>query len=187
MKRHEDLEYIRSWFNYPGQPHVATLHPSGWLIWERPGTSVYAVNYCCWGRNLIVVGDIGDAVFSWSQRVTFEWLASLDFDYFWRKCQASETGREYYQWDGDTMRKTLERILTDDGADGSALHAANEAGAEDALHHEQEWYAWCSANMELLGSDAGEWIGNGRVPNIRARGMFEGLKMAVAQLQKAAA
>jgi hypothetical protein len=185
MIARDELEYVRSWFNYPGQPHVATLHPSGWLIWERPGTSIYHVNYNCWGRNLIVVGDIGDAVFSWSQRVTFEWLAGLDFDYFWRKCQASETGRTYYQWNSEVIGAQAEKILRDEGT--ARWDDARAEGIEDAIHDEQEWYAWCHANRELLGDDLGEWVGNGRVPNIRAVGMFEGLKMAVAQLSKAAA
>jgi hypothetical protein len=188
-KRHEDLEYIRSWFNYPGEPHVATLK-DGWLLFARPRSSTYRVEYHVHYNNLIVIGDIGDAVFTWSQIVTFEWIAACHFDYFLGKCQASESGREFYQWDGDHMRAILDEHLLGEEGDGDTddkarLDAAVEAGAHDAVHNEQEWYQWASSNYELLGDDAGEWIGRGRVPHIRARGMFEGLKLAVAQLAAA--
>lgn len=182
-KRRNDLDYIRSWF----KNHRATLSDKGVLVWAAPNTSTYRIDYQCYRNNLIVTGDVGDAIFAWSELVTFEWIATLDLDYFMGKCQASEAGRDFYQWDGDAMREKLERNLMEMDDTGAALHAAYEEGADEALHHEQEWYAWCSANRELLGDDAGEWVGRGRVPHMRCIGMLEGLKMAVAQLKVAAA
>jgi hypothetical protein len=35
---------------------------------------------------LIVLGDFGDAVYSWSQKVSLEFLADCDLDYFHSKC-----------------------------------------------------------------------------------------------------
>lgn len=189
MRRHEDLEYIRSWFSYPGQPHVATLK-DGWIVFARPGSSTYRVDYHCHVNRLIVCGDIGEAVFCWSQVVTFDWIARCNFDYFYGKCVASETGREYFQWDGDVMRACLAEHLTGEEGDGDTdekamLNAAIEAGAHNAIDSEPEWHDWIINNSELLGDDYGEWCMRGRVPHIRARGMFEGLKLAVAQLAAA--
>lgn len=181
----KDRSYVKTWFDYPGAPHVATLRPDGWLIWAKPNTGIYRVDYHCHGRYLIVVGDIGDAVFAWSQNVDWDFLASCSLDYFLSKCQASPSGRDFYQWSGDHMRAILADHLTDDEDGGTAkLTAAIEDGAHYHIDDEQEWYAWVKDNTEHLGSDYGEWIMNGRIASVHAVGIFEGLKLAVAQLKE---
>lgn len=182
MDRKKDLANIRvSWF----QEHIATLErhgPISHLRWAKPGTSVYLVNYYIHRNTLMVTGDIGDAVFWWSQEITFEWLASLGTQYFIGKCQASETGCEFYEWDGDHM---LKRVVEYTSAE--AFETFKDAGGADAIHNEHEWYMWCASNIEILGTDAWEWIDAGKVEHIRALGMIEGIRMAVFELEKAAA
>lgn len=175
----EDLEYVRSWF----ANHKATMK-DGWLIWSAPNTSVYRCDFHVYRNNLIVVGDIGDAVFTWSQVVTFDWIAGCNFDYVMGKCQASGSGRRLYDWNGEYMMEILAEHLTDeDTGDKSMLTEAVQRGAQNACHYEQEWYQWVSANGDLLGDDYGEWITAGQVHALRGCGMFEGLRMAVAQLK----
>jgi hypothetical protein len=183
MKRRtaEDLEYVRSWF----VNHKATMK-DGWLIWSAPNTSVYRCDFHVYRNNLIVVGDIGDAVFTWSQVVTFDWIAGLEFDYFMGKCQASETGRKLYDWNGEYIMEILaEHLTNEETGDKSKLNEALGLGARDAANYEQEWHQWVSANSDILGDDYGEWIMGGQVHALRGRGMFEGLKLAVAQLEAA--
>src|SRR5437879_2398129 len=60
---------------------------------------------------LIVIGDYGDAVYQWNERLTWKWLANMDINYFKGKCQASENGRNYVEWDSDRAEKFIKEHL----------------------------------------------------------------------------
>lgn len=82
----------REWF----KDHLATL--SGDTIdWRRPSTSTYAIQYILKGGSVIVVGDVGDAIYRFGCKVDCEFLLQCDWHYFVHKCVASETGRLYVQ------------------------------------------------------------------------------------------
>jgi hypothetical protein len=73
-----------------------TPHPNI-IDWRRPDTSNYAMRFIISGGHVIVVGDVGDAIYGFGSVLTFEFLAGTDWHYFWGKCVASETGRRYEQ------------------------------------------------------------------------------------------
>ena len=48
------------------------------LIWAKPGTGIYKITYIIKANRLMVFGDVGDAIYEWSNLLTWEWLAGLD-------------------------------------------------------------------------------------------------------------
>lgn len=88
------------------------------LRWKRPGTGNCWVDYFVFGSTLFVRGDLGDAVYQWSEPVTFEWLSGIDLSYFVSKCQASELGSLPREWsDNDAFEGALchfSECLSDD-------------------------------------------------------------------------
>ncbi len=63
------------------------------------GSSTYFVRYILQGPWLIVVGDLGEAVFQWSEVISPKFLAGLNFHYWLGKCQASDEGRKPVHFD----------------------------------------------------------------------------------------
>ena len=60
------------------------------------------------GRHLLVTGDYGYAVYSWSDPHNLYWIANTDFGYFHSKCKASSYGEKFLQWDGDIGKERIE-------------------------------------------------------------------------------
>ena len=63
------------------------------------------------GGTLIVTGDYGDAIYQWNERITWKWFADMDIHYFSGKCQASEKGRRYVDWDSEKVFQRMKDIL----------------------------------------------------------------------------
>lgn len=65
------------------------------------------------GYCLVVLGDLGDAVYEWhgNPPLTFSWLADLDLHYFRSKCVASEDGRGFEEWDEQSLAGRWERYI----------------------------------------------------------------------------
>ena len=79
------------------------------LTWKKPGTGNYMVRYLVSGNTLCVYGDLGEAIYQWSENVTLEWISNLYLSYFKGKCQASEVGRDFREWSQRKALKELER------------------------------------------------------------------------------
>jgi len=77
------------------------------INWQNPASWNYGCRFIIHRRWLIVVGDIGEAVYEWSEDLSLDFLASLDFAYFLSKCQASPAGKNFVQWDSDKAILTL--------------------------------------------------------------------------------
>ena len=78
------------------------------LVFRKIGTSDCYMRYVLLsGSTLVVVGDLGDAVYQWhgDPRLTFQWLAGLDLDYFVSKCRASEVGVPFEEWSEEIARE----------------------------------------------------------------------------------
>lgn len=75
--------------------HGAQRSPIEILHWRKSGTSINAIRYELAGGLLIVTGDLGDAVYQWSERISVPFVAGCNLDYFASKCLASEHGRGY--------------------------------------------------------------------------------------------
>ncbi len=83
------------WF----KDHKAELVPGGSdsivISWRKSGTSNYAMRFTIFDWYVVVTGDVGDAIYSFTGPVTMEKLYTFDWHYFTNKCVASETGRNY--------------------------------------------------------------------------------------------
>lgn len=138
-------------------------------------------------RWLIVVGDIGEAVYEWGQDVGFPFLAKIDFGYFYEKCQSSETGRRYTQWDSREAYDAIHKLLAELDEQNhpgekddwrSHLRELTKNSAEDefqlAVHRA---YSEGADPMDISGI-----IESGKQPNCRAIGHYVALQMVIEQL-----
>jgi hypothetical protein len=94
--------------------HVPTRLANGWWKFAKPGTSIDMLCFHFFGGYMMVVGDLGDAVYHWNQQATPEWVAGCNLDYFLGKCQASETGRDFKKWDIQDCLDDLEKWAIQD-------------------------------------------------------------------------
>ena len=180
----------------PNNP-VNVFSPRENLIWSKPGSSMYRVDYLVYGHHLVVVGDLGEAVYGWSERVTLEWIAKLDLDYFAGKCEASEKGRHYVQW---SKEKAFDLIQSQwlpnfEGDAAGALEEFNEVNGGEAIEDYHSWCRWLSDDCSLSGIDSElhredngthffgcDWTDGipniGEETDIRCRAHLLGLRMA---------
>jgi hypothetical protein len=186
-----DIEAVREWF----KDHVATMFPSGKiLLWSKPGTGVYRVKYQVDERYLIITGDIGDAIFCWSQPVSFDFVAGCDLEYIKGKCVAKPTNidhRSLDMWCEHELRACVEeqiRQFREDG-EGSALATLAdelEEGLDDYGHCKDEWQQFvssCHWNRDIDAEIASSLFEAGFRTDIGFRGMIMGLRMALEQLK----
>ena len=182
-------KFIREeWFQDHKAEQTRTLDGMFDLIkWKRPENNYYLVLYIQVPGYLIVTGDVGDAIYTSGFRSFKEW-ATCDFHYFAGKCTASETGRQYKEWDSDYLKKRVMEALQD--------HADNNEqkieeswkdliafGGRGAMSSQQEWIAWLTEHgSQFFGPDPYCWPADGLITSIRCMGHLIGLKMAVEQL-----
>ncbi len=151
------------------------------INWQKPGTWTYGCRYILHRRWLIVVGDIGEAVFEWSQDLTPDFLLSINFDYFMGKCQASPSGKDFQQWDGRLAWLRFTESCQEDGMEAFKAACEDIDKASDKEDYErvaQEYYG-STGDAETAGMIASF----GEAPSVHAIGMFVGLQMALAQLK----
>lgn len=190
--REEIVQRIRtSWF----PSHVANRIPQAAeagmdvIRWRRPGTGIYLISYVIRGNYLIVTGDVGDAIYRFSEDLTLDFLAGCDIDYFAGKCTASEHGRGYQGWDADLARQRIEEWVAD-GFDDDEIErrrASIEAdgGALIECQWRDSWIQWLDHHGDsVFGSDWIEFGEIGRTTDIRCIGHLIGLQMACAQLRE---
>lgn len=152
------------------------------INWKNPKSWNYGCRFIIHRRWLTVVGDIGEAVFEWSEDITLKFLASLDFDYFLSKCRASESGKDFEMWNSKAAISRLQEFLRD----GTGTEQKVEDAIADLLPYSGNKHEWCEAiyngvatfkDYDFALSDAGS------VPHTRAIGMFVGLQMAIASFK----
>jgi hypothetical protein len=164
--------------------HKATIEtcPNGvtTIEWKKPGTGIFGVRYVLWGGTLYVSGDIGEAVYCWSSEISIQFLASCNLDYFLGKCQASETGRSFVEWDDDVARYKLDDMLKDEAeCEGVSVEStelfkilegvSDKEGCESAAREAYDGDG--DSERASMIHDAGE------VPNMRAIAHWKGLRM----------
>jgi len=151
------------------------------LTWKKPGTNNYMIKYIVSGNTLCVYGDLGEAIYQWSQNISFEWLSGLDLSYFKGKCQASEVGRDFREWDDRTAIKFLKDMEKQEYFKWSDLEYL---GGTESLYGSRDWEEWLRENgSEVFGEDYWDWAyGIGYRVNIRCEYHLIGLKMAMEQI-----
>jgi hypothetical protein len=159
------------------------------IRWRKPGTSVYFISYMIRGPYLIVTGDVGDAIYRFSENLSLDLLVACEVDYFASKCTASENGRCYPSWDPDAATAYLEEWIKggidDEDIEKRRRSLCSENSAFTACQWKEDWKDW----LEVFGSGAfgPDWIEFGeigRAVDIRCMGHLIGLKMACAQLRE---
>lgn len=166
------------------------------LIWKRPRTMIYGVLYHFVGRSLIVMGDLGDAVYRWNHTSAFDtnpfaWIAACNIGYFHSKCVSSEVGRAYEEWFEEEANRALEEWIADgdnecEGSEGRRARLARSA-FRFAADSQADWnQALAEDGEDLFGPRWWEdWPRAGLGIDLRCRAHLIGLKMAVAQLDQA--
>jgi hypothetical protein len=153
------------------------------LLWRDPENIHYAVLYHRIGRRLIVTGDIGDAIYWWSESHSMHWISQLCLSYFHSKCIASEVGRSFDDWSYEKAEGRIKEIL--DESSFGAIDRFSRAGGYEAMTWKDEWMCWCAQNAHEVFGD--HWMDHdlgsiGRVIHPRCIGHLEGLKMAFEQI-----
>ena len=155
------------------------------LTWKKRGTNINRIDYTRRSNVLMVTGDLGDAIYSWSEAQTLRWISGLDLEYFAGKCQASEVGRKYKEWNRELAEEWLKDYFMEaiDEEDGKRL-AEEKRKAEDSyvwgsLSSEAEWIAWMMANgHDVFGDDLGGFENIGNEIATRCQAHLVGLRMA---------
>ncbi len=156
------------------------------LIWAKSGTSIYKITYIIKANRLMVFGDVGDAIYEWSNLLTWEWLAGLDLGYFASKCCASEKGRQYREWDTKEAQKWLDGYFAEHSDDKPKFEEL--FNPDEDLASGEAWINWMANNGdEIFGSDCFELADIGYVHDMRCQSHLMGLKMAIERKITAAA
>lgn len=122
MKRYDEgsFKIAREWFSGKddkSEPHRVEFRGSlpnncgELIVWKRPGSGIFAIHYLLYHSVLFVTGDLGEAVYRWSQPISVPFLAGCNIDYFESKCVASESGREYRDWSEEECLTRIEEHL----------------------------------------------------------------------------
>lgn len=170
--------------------HIAMIQAQGWfshhevepqsdsiLKWRRPGTSIYAMTFLIERRHLIVIGDVGDAVYEWSQQLTWPFLARLDLGYFASKCRASPYGASFRTWYPECAKRRIHEFV--ELADEGEIDETLRDDACDAVDTVHDWCEWLQRHGEQLFGDWSEWAGIGFDLDIQCVAHWVGLRQCL--------
>jgi hypothetical protein len=166
-----DMIKQHGWF----KDHEVTRYTDDLIVWMKPGTSIYSVKYRIDQNSLIVVGDIGEAVYQWSSTLTWAFLNGTDFSYFHSKCRASPKGFPWYDWSEERAKEQLEELFSDASDE---LDKNNLGECLSSCGTEADWQMFTmEKGYEMLGADWWE-LNIGKVPALQCVGHWYGLKLA---------
>lgn len=174
LPEQKELDRIRNeWF----KDHHYEFRGLNSVRWGGKSSN-YSVHYVIYGSVLFVCGDLGEAVYCWSSNITWEFLAGLDLVYFHSKCQASESGRQFYVFDATLFNRNLRAEIA---PKYRHLIIDEEVGNEhEATLLIGKLYEQCDLDGETLGS----FMEGGRVLNLRCCAHLIGLQMLRPMMQK---
>lgn len=166
------IEIARTeWFK-EHNPEVGS-QVSNHIRWRRPDTTNYLVDYTIIGQNLVVTGDLGSAVYKWSQILTWEFLLGCDLHYMLEKCEASEVGRQFVCFQQNVAQQHVNDALRDAGV---------QLDVEGS--NREEFGHWLEEHQMDLGPDWWEHLDGGDVPHYRGIGHWVGLQMAIPRIKE---
>lgn len=155
----------------------AKTYPITNLVWARPGSSIYRIDYLIYGATLFVTGDVGDAVYRWSEHLDLNFLAHLDTDYFGSKCMASDSEPRGKHWDEGRVKRWIEEKLAQWAEENPIVDISGPEETEcsrlaltfkqcrnlmlqeyrewldDVMSHPGAWAAFCADSEGLILSD----------------------------------
>jgi len=168
----DTLKFIHkcAWF----AKHEVSFSSDSRIVWRQPGTSIYYVVYVIEGCFLIVLGDLGEAVYRWSEKIDWKFLNGLDFSYFHGKCRASPGGVPWEEWSSEDCNKRLRDMFNEN-------ESLDKGHLEECLrwtHSESSWNTFMQeSGCEIFGSDWWE-VQFGKVPALGCVWHWHGLKLA---------
>ena len=176
-----DIEEItKNWF----KDHKAVLTNQGnieVLDWRKPDTNIFSIRYVFDGFFMYVSGDLGEAVFRFSEAAYLHRTAYYSLDYFESKMRAfCDERRDFSQ--EKAIEYLKERRNDYDTPDESAYDELEKMIAD--CFSVQDWIRQLSSfDYQRLGCDAWEWVaGIGDEIPARVKSYLIGLKMASEQL-----
>lgn len=154
------------------------------LVWGKEGTGINRIYYVCRHSVLMVYGDLGDAIYQWYGDPTADlaWIAGCDLHYFHGKCQASEIGRSYDNYDWD--EKEADRYIRDhfkQNRDCKGMKQYLESEFKERVYSKQDFHAalYEGDPAPVFGKDWWKWVpGVGKIISVRTQAHLIGLKMA---------
>ena len=170
------------------------------IQWKKPGTSHYHIDYNLIDNNLIVTGDLFDAIYHWSSPVSYKSIASMNLDYFSSKCEASPEGRDFISWNNKyayenfffILESELEEFLEEKKIDKN-FKDLNEDEKLDLMESyldkhdyiddvvsivdcKESWIEFLKEYGDnVLGSDCWEHYNMGMMPDMLCHAHLEGL------------
>jgi hypothetical protein len=189
MNKDNETEIRENWF----KDHKAVLTKHGdleVLDWCKPETNIFAVRYVFDGYKMYVSGDLGAAVFRFTQPVNPFCLSGYNLDYFEEKMVAFQDAHR--DFNKDTARAYLNEWRKERSEEDKGFSHKTWAEARQELYNIvddcstiKEWEIHLNSfDVSRLGNDAWEWVsGIGDEIPMRVQSYLIGLKMAVEQLE----
>lgn len=154
---------------------IVDVHEMQMIDWRKPSTGIFAVRYVIDRNILHVTGDIGHAIFRWSEGVSFDWLADCGLSYFAEKCEASVHGRRFQRWDSDVAATEINRIAKDmeqEGEENPLSGIPYECEIDCRSWLDRHW-----SDLRMDAERASSIMRAGMVLDPHCIGMWVGLKM----------
>ncbi len=182
-KEHQSTEIKENWF----KNHKAVFTKLGKITildWRQPDTIIFYTRYVFDGANMYVSGDLGTAVFRFTEEAIPERIARYNLSYFCEKLRAFCDSKEDFsrvkanQYLNERIREYEdEEIEYDKDAFGELRTIINDSETYETFH-----YSLAKIDHYRLGSDAWEWIGSiGATTPMRIMAYLIGIQMAVSQ------
>lgn len=193
MSKEKVIEFAKKCFEKHKATFIQINEYTQEIEWGEPGTSSYYIRYLLNGNRVFVCGDVGDAVYSLTERADIKKIGeTYDLSYFTGKLTASEHGK--YNFDGSTAaeriaynKKCAIEDCDEDKLDDEVRRAYNTFFdlARECTSLE-EWHYGIRENEEyamLIDEDWWEWMpGAGNELRQSVVMYWVGLKMAAKQL-----
>lgn len=183
----EKSEIRNDWF----KTHVATIQlntPELTLVkWQKPDSWIFGCKFIIHRRWLTVLGDIGEAVYEWSEDISLQFVANCGLHYFLGKCQASEDGRKFKYWESQLAMENAAIWLAEmekEGEGSDRLEVMREI-AKLGKAGKDEYQTAANDAFDSTGDSefCCQITSLGTVPHPRAIGHWIGIQMAVEQLK----
>ena len=157
------------------------------LIFSKPGTSEYRINYVLSGNNVFISGDLGEAVYSLTCAATLENIKGFNLSYFTGKLSAFCESR--WDFDSKLAKKQLNEYWEENEMKNyederemhkMILHAINES---NSLESYQAMLYPVYHNTSIESDDFEVIYDFGKEMPMRLIGYWVGLQLAIEQLE----
>jgi len=162
-----------------------TVNAPSVITWKKPGTSINSIRFIISGVYLCAVGDLGDAVYQWSERITPQFLGTCDFSYMFGKVRAYPGDTKFRDWDNRVAIRWAMNEANDYDTEERKCPAwlAAIAGGTGELDRETFESTAKEVYDETGDAELASEISNaGFVPDCQAIAQWVGLQMALHQL-----